>query len=43
LIDETPRVGAENYAVAFLHPKSTNSVLIEISQRRDDKHERHGT
>jgi methylmalonyl-CoA/ethylmalonyl-CoA epimerase len=39
LIDETPRVGADNYAVAFLHPKSTNGVLIEISQRRDDRHE----
>lgn len=33
LIDEQPRVGAEGYLVAFLHPKSTNGVLIEISQK----------
>ena len=33
LIDEQPRQGAENYRVAFLHPKSTNGVLIEISQK----------
>ena len=34
LIDEHPRVGAEGYLVAFLHPKSTNGVLIEISQKQ---------
>ncbi|HEX9828757.1 MAG TPA: methylmalonyl-CoA epimerase [Bacteroidota bacterium] len=33
LIDEQPRKGADNYRVAFLHPKSTNGVLIEISQK----------
>ncbi|MCI0706646.1 MAG: methylmalonyl-CoA epimerase [Ignavibacteriae bacterium] len=35
LIDEQPRMGADNYRVAFLHPKSTNGVLIEISQKAE--------
>jgi methylmalonyl-CoA/ethylmalonyl-CoA epimerase len=30
LIDEHPRKGAENLSVAFLHPKSSNSVLMEL-------------
>jgi methylmalonyl-CoA/ethylmalonyl-CoA epimerase len=34
LIDEQPRVGAGNMLVAFVHPKSTNGVLIELSQPR---------
>lgn len=34
LIDDVPRVGADGFRVAFLHPKSTNGVLIEISQKR---------
>ena len=33
LIDERPRVGADGYVVAFLHPQSTNGVLIEICQK----------
>lgn len=33
MIDEKPRVGADGYRIAFLHPKSTNGVLIEISQK----------
>jgi len=33
LIDEKPKLGAEGFLVAFLHPKSTNGVLIEISQK----------
>ena len=32
LIDETPRVGAEGLLVAFLHPKSTHGVLVELCQ-----------
>lgn len=36
LIDERPRPGADGHRVAFLHPKSTNSVLIEISQKQAD-------
>jgi methylmalonyl-CoA/ethylmalonyl-CoA epimerase len=33
LIDEKPRIGADGYLIAFIHPKSTNGVLIEISQK----------
>jgi methylmalonyl-CoA/ethylmalonyl-CoA epimerase len=34
LIDETPRVGAENCLVAFVHPSSANGVLLELVQTR---------
>ncbi len=33
MIDDEPRVGADGYRVAFLHPKSTNGVLVEISEK----------
>ncbi|HTZ56341.1 MAG TPA: methylmalonyl-CoA epimerase [Candidatus Acidoferrum sp.] len=33
LIDERPRKGAHNNLIAFLHPKSTGGVLIELCQR----------
>lgn len=33
-VDDHPRPGADNTLVAFLHPRSTNGVLIEISQKR---------
>jgi len=32
LIDEKPREGAEGGKVAFLHPKSTRNVLIELCE-----------
>ncbi len=32
LLSESPKKGADNKLVCFLHPKSTNSVLIEICQ-----------
>jgi methylmalonyl-CoA/ethylmalonyl-CoA epimerase len=32
LIDKHPRKGAENLNIAFLHPKSTASVLTELCQ-----------
>lgn len=32
LIDETPRQGAEGKRIAFLHPKSTGGILIELSE-----------
>jgi methylmalonyl-CoA/ethylmalonyl-CoA epimerase len=32
LLNETPKRGADNKLVCFLHPKSTNSVLIELCQ-----------
>jgi methylmalonyl-CoA/ethylmalonyl-CoA epimerase len=31
LIDEKPRIGAEGKRIAFLHPKSTGGVLVELS------------
>lgn len=33
LIDEEPRRGAHGNTIAFLHPKSTGGVLIELCQR----------
>ena len=33
MIDETPRVGAHGSMIAFVHPKSTGGVLVEILQR----------
>ena len=33
LIDQEPRKGADNYLVAFIHPKAANGVLVEISQK----------
>ena len=32
LVDETPRVGAKGRRIAFLHPKSTSGVLIELTE-----------
>lgn len=32
LIDELPRTGAEGCLVAFIHPSSTNGVLLELVQ-----------
>lgn len=32
VLNEIPKKGADNKLVAFLHPKSTNGVLIELCQ-----------
>lgn len=32
VLNEVPKKGADNKLVAFLHPKSTNGVLIELCQ-----------
>ncbi len=32
LLDEEPRQGADNKLICFLHPKSTNGVLVELCQ-----------
>ncbi|MNU14771.1 Glyoxalase/Bleomycin resistance protein/Dioxygenase superfamily protein [compost metagenome] len=32
LLSEQPKKGADNKLVCFLHPKSTNSVLVELCQ-----------
>ena len=32
MIHDTPKLGADNKRIAFLHPKSSNSVLVELCQ-----------
>ncbi|MFM1879621.1 MAG: hypothetical protein RLZZ241_2487 [Bacteroidota bacterium] len=32
LLNEAPKIGADNKLVVFLHPKSTSGVLIELCQ-----------
>lgn len=34
LIDNQPRIGAEGMLIAFLHPKSTNGILMELAQHK---------
>ncbi|MEO5593345.1 MAG: methylmalonyl-CoA epimerase [Chitinophagaceae bacterium] len=34
LLNETPKEGADNKLVCFLHPKETNGVLIELCMER---------
>jgi len=34
VLNEIPKQGADNKLVAFLHPKSTNGVLIELCQEK---------
>ena len=34
LLQEEPRPGADNKLICFLHPKSTNGVLVEICMER---------
>ena len=34
LLNEKPKMGADNKLVCFLHPKNTNGVLIELCQER---------
>ncbi len=33
LIDQVPRYGAGNARIAFVHPKATGGVLLELTQR----------
>jgi len=35
VLNEIPKKGADNKLVAFLHPKTTNGVLIELCQEID--------
>ena len=32
LVDQVPRVGAEGKRIAFLHPRSTGGVLVELTE-----------
>lgn len=34
LLNETPKKGADNKLICFLHPKGTNGVLIELCQEQ---------
>ena len=34
LIDTRPRIGAEGLQVAFIHPKSTGGVLVELCEKK---------
>ncbi|AKT43283.1 methylmalonyl-CoA epimerase [Chondromyces crocatus] len=38
LIDETPRIGARGHKVAFLHPKATGGVLVELVEPAHEAH-----
>ena len=35
MIDEVPRYGAGGASIAFVHPKCTGGLLLELSQRND--------
>ena len=34
LIDEAARIGAEGLSIAFIHPKATGGVLIELCEKK---------
>ncbi len=34
MIDETPRYGAGGAKIAFVHPKATGGILLELSERK---------
>ena len=34
LIDSIPRIGAEGLQIAFIHPKSTGGVLVELCEKK---------
>lgn len=38
LIDETPRPGAHGMSIAFMHPKATHGILMELVQPMKDPH-----
>ena len=33
LINDSPKIGAEGYKIAFIHPQSSDGILIELCQR----------
>lgn len=37
LLNETPKAGADNKLVCFLHPKHTNGVLVELCMENPDQ------
>jgi methylmalonyl-CoA/ethylmalonyl-CoA epimerase len=38
LIDETPRPGAHGMTIAFMHPKGTHGILMELVQPAEGSH-----
>ncbi len=36
LIDEKPRYGAGGASIAFVHPKATGGILLELSERKEE-------
>ena len=39
LVDEVPRTGAGGTRIAFVHPKSTGGVLVELVERKSEPRE----
>ncbi len=39
VLNETPKKGADNKWVAFVHPKSTHGVLVELCEERKETEE----
>jgi methylmalonyl-CoA/ethylmalonyl-CoA epimerase len=37
VINETPKLGADNKLICFVHPKDVNGVLIELCQERGEE------
>ncbi|ODS29755.1 MAG: methylmalonyl-CoA epimerase, partial [Candidatus Scalindua rubra] len=35
LVNDEPSIGAEGYLVAFVHPRSTGGVLVELAEKRE--------
>jgi len=35
MIDKTPRIGAEGKPIAFMHPKSSDGILVEIVEENN--------
>ncbi len=38
MIDKEPKIGAEGARIAFVHPKATGGVLLELSQPLEEHH-----
>jgi methylmalonyl-CoA/ethylmalonyl-CoA epimerase len=37
LIDREPRNGADGCLIAFIHPRSTGGVLLELTEKKNDR------
>jgi len=43
LIDEQPRLGADGHLIAFIHPRTTGGVLVELSERQKEVKDQNAT